>query len=72
MSCTDPVAPKVPIPAMLTVVALFAVQLRVEDSPAVILLGCALKSSVGLSTAVITWTTVELEDVPPGPVAAAV
>ena len=69
---TDPVAPNVPNPATLTDVALLEVQLRTDDAPATMLLGCALRAIEGFAPDVVTLTTVEDRVVPPGPVAVAV
>ena len=72
VTLADPVAPNVPTPAMLTEVALVVVQLRTAEAPAAMVLGCALKETVGFGPDVVTLTIVEDAVVPPGPVAVAV
>jgi hypothetical protein len=72
VTLTDPVAPNVPTPAMLTEVALVVVQLKTAEAPGAMLLGCAPKETVGFGPEVVTLTTVEDAVVPPGPAAVAV
>ena len=72
VTIVDPVAPNVPTPAMLTEVVLVVVQLRTADAPGAMMLGWALKTTVGGGPEVVTLTTVEDWVVPPGPVAVAV
>jgi hypothetical protein len=47
VTVADPFATNDPTPAMLTEVALLVVQLKTEDAPATMLLGCALNETVG-------------------------
>jgi hypothetical protein len=72
VTLTDPLAAKVPTPAMLTEVALSVVQFRMVDAPAAMLLGCALNATVGFRSELTTLTTVEDSALPVGPVAVAV
>jgi hypothetical protein len=57
---------------MLTEVALVVVQLKTADEPGAMLLGCALRVTVGFGPEVVTLTTAEDMLVPPGPAAVAV
>src|SRR5579872_4659465 len=57
---------------MFTEVVLVVAQLRTADAPGAMVLGCALKTTVGAGPAVVTLTTVDDRVVPPGPVAVAV
>jgi len=72
VTLADPVAPNVPTPAMLTEVALVEVQLRTDDAPATMVLGCALSVTAGGGPVVVTLTTIEDTVVPAEPMAVAV
>jgi hypothetical protein len=56
---------------MLTEVVLVVVQLRAVEFPLMIVLGCALKVTVGAAVPPFTVTTVEALLLPLGPVAVA-
>lgn len=80
VTVTDPLAPNVPTPAMLTEVALLVDQFRTADPPIGMLSGCAPKLIVGVGGGLggvgpgdeVTLITADDWLCPPGPVAVTV
>jgi hypothetical protein len=75
LTFVDPLAPKVPIPAIIMELAFVEFHVRVDEPPLLIVLGCAVNMSDGFGGPAGVLVTVTVADdvaVPAAPVAVAV